>query len=189
VGRDARVERFRHPVAVGDPIERLAMVVVVGQRDGLHVALTRFAASGRPGPATEAAHERVRAVEAHVLDAARPGTTYGAITEALAVGYDSVGQVGAWRDHYQGGPVGYRQREFEIAPGQVDRPWWSRRVVVGDAIAYNPSLAGGGKIEDTFLVAREGPELLTTTDEWPTIGSTLAGGRVIPRPAILQCTW
>lgn len=187
VGGDARVERFRHPVAVGDPIDSLAMVVVVGQRDGLHVALTRFVAAGRPGPATEAIHERVRAVEARVLEAVRPGTTYGAVAEALAAGYAAVGQAEAWRDHYQGGPLGYRQREFEIAPGQADVAWWSRPVAAGDAVAYNPSLAGGGKIEDTFLVTTDGPELLTTSGEWPTVASMLTGGRVIPRPAILQC--
>ena len=82
--------------------------------------------------------------------------------------------------------MGYRQREFEIAPGQVDSPWWFRPVAVGDAVAYNPSLAGGGKIEDTFLVTDDGPELLTTTNDWPTTASALSSGRVIPRPAILQ---
>ena len=86
----------------------------------------------------------------------------------------------------QGGPVGYRQREFELAPGQVDDPWWDRLVATGDAVAYNPSLSGGGKIEDTFLITPDGPELLTTSEEWPTIASTLTSGRVIPRPAILR---
>lgn len=186
VGGDERVQRFRHPVARGVPIDRLAMIVVVGQRDGLHVALTRFAAAGRPTPATEAIHDRVRAVEAVVLEALRPGTTYGAIAEALAAGYAAVGDPEAWRHHYQGGPVGYRQREFELAPGQHGDPRWSRLVATGDAVAYNPSLAGGGKIEDTFLITADGPELLTTSDEWPTIASTLTGGRVIPRPAILR---
>jgi antitoxin VapB len=186
VGGDERVERFRHPVACGAPIERLAMVVVVGQRGGLHVALTRFAAAGRPSPATEAVHDRVRAVEAVVLDALRPGATYGAIAEALAAGYAAVGDADAWRDHYQGGPVGYRQREFELAPEQHGDPWWSRPVATGDAVAYNPSLTGGGKIEDTFLITAAGPELLTTSEEWPTIATTLPGGRVIPRPAILR---
>ena len=186
VGGDERVERFRHPVARGAAIDRLAMVVVVGQRDGLHVALTRFAAAGEPTPALEAIHERVRALEALVLEAIRPGTTYGAIAEALAAGYAGVGHAEGWRDHYQGGPVGYRQREFELAPGQVDDPWWARLVATGDAVAYNPSLSGGGKIEDTFLITPDGPELLTTSEEWPTIASTLTSGRVIPRPAILR---
>ena len=187
VGGDERLERYRHPVAVGAPIERVAMVVVVGQRDGLHVALTRFASAGPPDAAIVRLHEHVRAVEARILDALRPGTTYGAVTQALAAGYGAAGEAEAWRDHYQGGPLGYRQREFEIAPGQVDSVWWHRSAARGDAVAYNPSLRGGGKIEDTFLVADDGPELLTVSGDWPTIASTPIGGRIIPRPDILQC--
>ena len=186
VGGDERVERFRHPVAIGARIERLAMVVVVAERGGLHVALTRFASAGAPSQTVLAAHEAARTVEAHVLDEVRPGVTYGQVVEALAIGYARVGAPEAWREHYQGGPVGYRQREFEIAPGQVDSPWWDRPIAAGDAVAYNPSLAGGGKIEDTFLVTDDGLDLLTTTDDWPTTASALSSGRVIPRPAILQ---
>jgi Xaa-Pro aminopeptidase len=187
VGGDERVERFRHPVAVGDPIERLAMVVVVGARAGLHVALTRFAATGS-SPGLGDVHARCRVVEARILDGLRPGTTYGSITEAIAEAYDAIGSPGAWRDHYQGGPIGYQQREFEIAPGQVQSPWWTRQIAAGDAVAYNPSLAGGGKIEDTFLVTDDGPELLTKSDDWPTVASTLSNGRVVARPAILELT-
>ena len=185
VGGDERVERFRHPVAVGDPIEQLAMVVVVGTREGLHVALTRFATAGSSS-ALDELHARCRTVEARILDALRPGTTYGTLTDAIGDGYEAIGAPGAWRDHYQGGPIGYQQREFEIAPGRVDSPWWTRQIAAGDAVAYNPSLAGGGKIEDTFLVTDDGPELLTRSDDWPTVASTLSNGRVVARPAILQ---
>lgn len=188
VGGDERVERFRHPVAVGARIERLAMAVVVGERGGLHVALTRFASAGSPSPTVLAAQEAARTVEAHVLDELRPGATYGSIADALAEGYAGVGRPDAWREHYQGGPIGYRQREFEIAPGQVDSPWWTRALAAGDAVAYNPSLTGGGKVEDTFLVTDDGPELITTTGDWPTISSTLPGGRLVARPSILQLT-
>lgn len=188
VGGDERVEQFRHPLAIGARIERLAMAVVVGERGGLHVALTRFASAGTPSPTVRAAQEAAQVVEAHVLDALRPGTTYGSVADALAEGYVRVGRPDAWREHYQGGPIGYRQREFEIAPGQVDSPWWTRVLAAGDAVAYNPSLSGGGKVEDTFLVTDDGPELITTTGDWPTIPSTLPGGRLVARPSILQLT-
>jgi len=46
VGGDERVERFRHPLANGEPMHRLVMVVVVAERDGLHAAATRFACAG-----------------------------------------------------------------------------------------------------------------------------------------------
>ncbi len=74
----------------------------------------------------------------------------------------------AWEGHYQGGPIGYGQREFEIAPCQTDS-----RLVVGSHLfryrdlAFNPSLPGGAKDEDTFLVTADGIELITTTHDWP----------------------
>ena len=46
VGGDDRVRRFRHPMAVGAPVRRLAMAVVVARRAGLHAAATRFASAG-----------------------------------------------------------------------------------------------------------------------------------------------
>src|SRR6266849_4739087 len=49
VGGDTRVERFRHPLAAGEPMRRLVMAVVVAERHGLHAAATRFAcAEGLP---------------------------------------------------------------------------------------------------------------------------------------------
>jgi Xaa-Pro dipeptidase len=183
VGGDDRVERFRHPVVVGAPMRRHAMAVAVGTRGGLHVALTRFASAAAPAPGLAAAHRAAHLVEARVLDACVPGTTYGAILAAAAGAYAQAGAPDAWREHYQGGPVGYRQREFEIAPGQDDGPWAATPVAVGHAVAFNPSVAGGGKAEDTFLVGAGGLECLTETGVWP-VAPPAPGLR--PRPQILD---
>ena len=56
------------------------------------------------------------------------------------------------RGHYQGGPIGFAQREFEIAPGQTGSRWYREPVAAGHAVAWNPSLPGGAKAEDTYLV-------------------------------------
>lgn len=183
VGGDDRVERFRHPVAIGAPMHRHAMAVVVGARHGLHVAVTRFVAAGAPEPSVADAHRAAHVVEARMLAACTPGTTYGAVMEAGRAGYEEVGASEAWRDHYQGGPVGYRQREFEIAPDQLDSLWFAAPVAAGHAVAFNPSIAGGGKAEDTFLVGPDGLECLTDTGAWP-VGSPAPG--LPPRPQILD---
>jgi Xaa-Pro dipeptidase len=167
VGGDERVERFRHPVAVGAPMRRHAMAIVVGARGGLHVALTRFAAAGPVAPALAASHRAAQAVEARMLAVCRPGATFGDVLDAGLAGYAAAGEPDAWRDHYQGGPVGYRQREWEIAPDQRASRWFSTPVLAGHAVAFNPSVAGGGKAEDTFLVGDDGLECLTDTGAWP----------------------
>ena len=71
--------------------------------------------------------------------------------------------------------VGYRQREFEPVPGSR---WLTTPIEVGHALAWNPSFAGGGKSEDTYLVEPDGLRRLTDTGVWP----VAADGR----PAILD---
>jgi len=177
VGGDERVELFRHPLAAGEPVRRLLMAVVVAERHGLHAAATRFASAGPLPDAVRAARGAAARVEEAVLDASRAGATYGEALTALADAYARAGHARAWRDHYQGGPIGYRQREFELAPSQVESRWYGTAISIGTALAWNPSVAGGGKCEDTYLVEEDGLRRLTTSEEWP-----LEDGR----PAVLD---
>jgi antitoxin VapB len=182
VGGDDRVERFRHPLASGAPVERLVMAVVVAERGGLHAAATRFACSGALSAGLRAASLAALTVESRMLAASRVGATYGDVLRACDDAYAEVGQRGAWREHYQGGPIAYRQREFEIVPSQRGSRWYTQRIEPGHAVAWNPSVAGGGKSEDTFLIDDDGLHCLTDTGEWPQ--AAVADG--LPRTAILD---
>jgi Xaa-Pro dipeptidase len=85
--------------------------------------------------------------------------------------------------HYQGGPIGFAQREFEIAPGQTGSRWYREPVTAGHAIAWNPSLPGGAKSEDTYLVAADGSlSLITAAPGWP---SEISGSGS-SHPAVLE---
>jgi Xaa-Pro dipeptidase len=183
VGGDERLERYRHPMAAGAPVWRLAMAVAVARRAGLHVALTRFAASAPPGQAYGALRRRVLAIEDAVLAACAPGATYGKAVESLAAAYAAAGADGEWKNHYQGGPVGFAQREFEIAPGQSESRWYGQRIEAGHAVAWNPSLPGGAKSEDTYLLTASGQlSLVTTAPGWPTDISDAGSSH----PAVLE---
>jgi Xaa-Pro dipeptidase len=167
VGGDDRVERFRHPLAAGVAMTRLVMAVVVAERAGLHAAATRFACADGLSAGVSAARDAALSVEAATLDACVLEATYGDVVQTLARAYAEVGHEGAWEEHYQGGPVGYRQREFEIVPRQTDSRWFSLALAEGHALAWNPSIAGGGKAEDTYLVEPRGLRRLTDTGAWP----------------------
>jgi len=180
VGGDDRVRRFRHPVAVGAPLHDLVMAVLVASRGGRHVALTRYACARRVDDDLAAGLAAVRRVHRRALAACRPGTTAGAVVTELAAAYADEDAPAAWRQHYQGGPIGYGQREFEIAPGQSDSPWWTTRLPVGCAVAWNPSLPGGAKDEDTYLLGAGAPELVTRTSDWPSADDLQPA-----RPAVL----
>jgi len=177
VGGDARVERFRHPLAAGEPVSRLLMAVVVAERHGLHVAATRFGSAGPLIGSVRDARRAAATVERAVLAATRAGARYGDALTALAAAYADAGYPDEWRDHFQGGPVGYRQREFEAVPSHAESRWFGTAIAAGTGVAWNPSVAGGGKCEDTYLVREEGLVRLTDTGDWP-----LEDGR----PAVLD---
>jgi len=181
VGGDERLERFRHPVADGSRPRRTVMAVLVARRDGLHVALTRHASTVSDG-GLEQGLAHCREIHRATLRSGLPGATFGDALTALAEGYRRAGAPGGWRAHYQGGPIGFGQREFEIAPCQTASPWWHEPVRTGTAVAWNPSLAGGAKDEDTYLVGDSGVELITTGGGWPMV----ADGSDLPRPAVLE---
>src|ERR1700682_4067706 len=169
VGADERVDRFRHPVAIGAPAYRIVMAVLVARRSGIHVALTRYASAGALDPQLADGLSATRRIHRKVLAACVPGATYGSVLDVLDLAYVDEGHPGAWRQHYQGGPIGYAQREFEIAPVQHDSPWWNHPIASGTAVAWNPSLPGGSKDEDTYLVSPDGvAQAVTVAPDWPT---------------------
>jgi Xaa-Pro dipeptidase len=184
VGGDDRLKRYRHPMAVGAPVRDLVMAVVVARRAGLHVAATRFATAAPLDRTYAGLRRRVLAIEDAVLSASQPGSTYGTALAALDAGYARAGAPGEWAGHYQGGPIGYAQREFELAPDQAGSRWYREPIAAGHAIAWNPSLPGGAKTEDTYLVTGSGQlERVTCAPGWPTEPDD---GRQPPRPAVLE---
>lgn len=163
VGGDDRLRRYRHPVTQGFPIWHMVMVVVVAERTGLHVATTRYA-SVEPLPGElSAAFPKLRSIKEKILAACRPGTTYGEVIDHLDSAYREAGYPNEWRNHYQGGPIGFSQREFEIAPANQDSRWYRHSLEVGTALAFNPSLPGGAKLEDTYILTESGLDPVTTT--------------------------
>lgn len=184
VGGDDRLTRFRHPMAAGVQVSRLVMAVAVARRDGLHVALTRFASAAPLTSDYAGLRRRVLAIEDAVLRACVPGATYGSVLDTLARAYSANNAINGWKGHYQGGPIGFAQREFEIAPGQPGSRWLTEPVAAGHAIAWNPSLPGGAKAEDTYLVTASGQlNLVTTAPGWP--AEPTGDGRQ-GRPAVLE---
>ncbi|GAB2825562.1 M24 family metallopeptidase [Alpinimonas psychrophila] len=184
VGADDRIAKFRHPIARGASANRLVMAVLVARRSGLHVALTRYASAGKPAESLLEGLAAAKRIHVKTLSAHLSGSTYGSVLEAIDEAYAAEGHSGAWREHYQGGPIGYAQREFEISPVQTDSRWWQEPISPGNAVAWNPSVAGGGKDEDTYIVGKNGAhEWITSAPGWPT---TLVPETQFLRPDILM---
>lgn len=151
---DERLARYRHPLPGETPIRRRVMLVLVAERWGLHVALTRIREFEPPDAELQRRIEAVNVVQEALHRASRPGATLGDALAAGQAAYAATGYADEWRDHHQGGTIGYQARERVAIPGDptVIEP--------GMAFAWNPSIAGA-KAEDTLVLAGSQPRVVT----------------------------
>ncbi len=70
-----------------------------------------------------------------------------------------------------------------FAPARSAGPGGTARIEPGHAVAWNPSLPGGAKAEDTYLVHAGGLERVTMGPDWP---AENGDGDIPPRPAVLE---
>jgi Xaa-Pro dipeptidase len=183
-GGDRRRATLRHPTISDAPFEQDALMVIVGVRGGLNIAATRTASIGEPDPLLAERHRIAAEAEACAIAASRPGNTYGQAVQAQIDVYEAHGYQEEWRNHTQGGPIGYAAREFGVAPPAAPDRYTEHPVEVGHAVAWNPTVQGA-KSEDTFIVDDGGNELVSNSSSWPEIEVPVPGG-TMTRPAILQ---
>ncbi|RME81865.1 MAG: aminopeptidase P family protein [Caldilineae bacterium] len=178
VASDERVFRFRHPLPTAKRMERYAMLVLCGRKDGLVCSITRLIHFGRLPDELRRKAEAVARVDAAFIQATRPGATLGEIFKRGQAEYAATGFADEWELHHQGGPAGYEPREL------VATPFAREEVVVGQVYAWNPSITGA-KSEDSILIGEEGNEVLTAIDDWPML-TVEVDGVEMQRPAILE---
>ncbi len=175
VAGEERQPVHRHPLPTSAPLGRHALLAFTVERSGLHVSMTRIVSFGPP---PERLAELILAsaeVDAAAIAASRPGRTHGELFDLIADAYERHGFPEEWRRHHQGGLTGYKGREVFAVPGEPTP------LPPAGAVAWNPSITGGGKSEDTILITDSGCEVLTRTPELPELEA--AG---IRRPAITQ---
>jgi Xaa-Pro dipeptidase len=184
IGSGDRRARFRHPTVSSTPIERDMLAVIVAVRGGLNIALTRTATIGPSDAALRDRHRVACEAEARAIAATRPGVRYGEALQPQLDTYEAHGYHDEWRNHTQGGPIGYGAREFGVAPLAAPDRSTRAEVELDHAVASNPTVQGA-KSEDTFLVGEEANELITNTSDWPSL-EVPAGDGALSRPGILE---
>ncbi len=161
VGGGERQRVHRHPLPTDAPLGPHALLSVTAERDGLHVSLTRLVSFGPPPPELERLARAAAEVDAAMLRASVPEDEVRQVLDVAAERYEALGFPEEWRGHHQGGITGYRGRELFATPTETTR------IPASCAVAWNPSITGGAKSEDTALVSAEGVEVLTRTPELP----------------------
>jgi len=178
VAADERVNDWRHPLAKATPIDRCALLVVCGRRQGLVAALSRMVHFGELPEQLRQRHRAVCAVDAAMILSTMPDTDVADVLGAARRAYEDADAPNEWQLHHQGGAIGYRSREYIVTPDS------SERVLPAQAFAWNPSITGT-KSEDTILTGEEGIAFLTApSHEWPFV-RTEFDGRTIDRADIL----
>lgn len=175
IATDERIFRFRHPLPTAKRLDRYAMLVTCGRRDGLVTSMTRLIHFGPVPDEVLQRHHAVVSVDAKMIADSQPGRTTGDVFRTAQAAYADAGYPDGWHGHHQGGVIGYEPREFLGLPGGEEV------LHAGMTCTWNPSLPGA-KSEDTFLIGPEGPQILTTTPSWPML-EPVAGAPA--RPGIL----
>jgi Xaa-Pro dipeptidase len=153
----------RHPLPTDASLERHALLAVTAEREGLHVSLTRLVSFGAVPADLERLVRLGAEIDAKALAASRPGRTLGQVFAVLQDAYAGRGFPEEWRRHHQGGLTGYRGREVFAVPEEPTP------IPESSAVAWNPSLTGGAKSEDTALVSPDGTEVITRTPDLPEV--------------------
>ncbi|WP_051344243.1 M24 family metallopeptidase [Alicyclobacillus herbarius] len=162
VAGERRAGLYRHPLPTSDPLGGYTIVSLCARSQGLVAAATRTVAFDRLPEALARRYEAVLQVEARMLHATRPGVSLSEVLRVAQDAYAETGFADAWTEHHQGGLIGFQSRELRADLAQ------SQLLSVGNAVAWNPSLAGA-KAEDTFLLTDDGLELLTPLQAYPEI--------------------
>lgn len=178
VASDERVFSYRHPLPTTRQMERYAMLVLCGRRQGLVCSITRLVHFGKLPPELVDKSRAVAFIDAVMNRESRPGVMLGQFFSQIQEAYARTGFADEWKYHHQGGAAGYEPREYLAVPGSTDL------ILSGQAYAWNPSIRGT-KSEDTILVGEAGNEVITEIDGWPVHAIEL-DGEIYPRPAILE---
>ena len=162
VAFDERMAAYRHPAPTARELRRKALLVRCSQQHGIIISISRIVSFGEPEPEFRKRYAACARVNGEFIHASRPGAIAGDVFARGVAAYAAVGYPDEWKEHHQGGAMGYACRDY-IADATC------RKVVQdGQLFGWNPSISGT-KLEDTILVTRHGQEVLTEMPAWPRI--------------------
>lgn len=168
MGVDHRVYDYHHHTPTDLRLSKYAIVNVCARRWGLVASVARFVHFGPLEPELKRKLEAAMKVSAEFEAHSKPGVTGGQMLEWAKGWYANAGFSGYWRDHHQGGAIGYAEREWVAVPGSKE--------VIQDhqAFAWNPIVRGALSF-DTIIVYSGRIENITETSDWPTIPIQIDG--------------
>jgi Xaa-Pro dipeptidase len=178
VAVDDRNYKYRHPIPTEKRLEKFALLVCCCRRWGLVTSRSRNVYFGKLPVDLEAKQKAVTYVDAVMMAKSHPGVLVKDVIAAAQEAYVQCGWPGEWNYQHLGGALGYENRDY------IGKPGMKEVIHLNQAITWNPTVQGT-KSEDTILVNTGVPEIITQTDNWPTIEYKVDGIQ-LRRPVILE---
>ncbi|MBI3990887.1 MAG: M24 family metallopeptidase [Candidatus Omnitrophica bacterium] len=175
---DERISKYRHPIPTDKKIKKCIMIVCCARKWGLIVSMTRLVNFGSLSRQLREKHNAVVKVDAALNSNTVPGNVICDVFKEGLRAYKDTGFSEEWRLHHQGGPTGYAARDFKGTTAET------RRVLVNQAFAWNPSITGT-KSEDTTIAMPDNTEFVSETPGWPML-EVEYNGKILKRPDILK---
>jgi len=178
VGSDERAFKYRHPVATDKKVQKYLILATDAERSGLNISLSRCVYFGKTPKELNSKIESVNYIEAVYCCNSLPDKTLKELFEVGKKAYAKAGYPDEWKNHTQGGIIGYRPREF-IANSSS-----KVKIKSNNALSWNPTIKGV-KAEDVILVKEREVEQLTIDKKWPYIEIDINGKQFL-KPKILE---
>jgi len=160
IGVDSGIYNYRHVIPKGRRLKNFAQINICAKRGGLVVALTRLVYFGDIPQELKDKQEVAEQVYCEFLYNLKDGVKYSDIFKNAIDIYKKYGYENEWKNHHQGGSIGYNEREFIFTLN-------SNLIVKNNqAFAFNPTLPGA-KVEDTVILKNNRVEIITYTGKWP----------------------
>lgn len=168
VGTDERIEKFRHPLPTDKIWKKVVLIAICAKREGLIANLSRIACVGEIPDELRRKTDSVAQVFAEISSSTRVENSGAKIYQIAAKAYAKQGFPDEIRKHHQGGATGYKTRDWLAHPKSVEK------VVLNQAFAWNPTITGT-KTEETFVLTKNGAEILTASPNFPSISVEIDG--------------
>ena len=161
VGSDERITKYRHVLATDKKIDRYLLLGPVISRWGLHSLCSRSVYFGEPPLEIKKAFLSAATIEGRIFSELREGLRFSTILAKQKAWYDELGYKDGWIYHFQGGPTGY---------AIVDAGQCLTENVIKAPQPYSWfTTVRGAKVEELSILTKEGVEIASLGDHWPTI--------------------
>lgn len=174
---DSRGRRYRHWSYDDTPVRRWCTLLAIGSRWGLNVGVSRTVAFAQLDTLTVSAINHATMLTATAARFSQAGWKFADTMDRVRRIYEKVEETEEWRNAPIGGVIGYEPSETLLAPKS------DYLIQPQTALFYHPTV-GPAVAAETFLTLPDGFEILTPTENWPTIEVTVKDS-IVTCPGIL----